>query len=272
MPRFSANLGFLFTEAPFLDRFQAAAAAGFRYVEFKSPYDYDLREIRQRLDACGLEAVLINMPDGDWDAGDRGLAADPARRDEFRLGVSRALEAAAALNVQRVNCLTGNAPAGAEKARIEDNLAENLSYAAGEMAKDKRLLMVEPLNGKDNPAFYLNDATKAADFLRRLGCGNVYLQYDVYHEAQMERDLLGELRACAPLLGHVQIADWPGRHEPGTGSVDFRAWFAALAELGYDGFVGMEYIPAAGTTASLRWLTDFGFDLRSPAGAAPLTP
>ncbi|MDR1321729.1 MAG: TIM barrel protein [Gracilibacteraceae bacterium] len=256
--RFSANLGFLFTEAPFLDRFQAAAAAGFRYVEFKSPYDYDLREIKQRLDAYGLEAVLINMPDGDWSAGDRGLAADPARRAEFREGVARALEAAATLNALRVNCLTGNAPPGAEQALVEDNLAENLRYAAGEMAKNQRLLLMEPLNGKDNPGFYLSDVTKAADFLDRQRLEGVYLQFDVYHEAQTGKDLLDELRAFAPRIRHVQIADWPGRHQPGTGEVDFRAWFSALTEAGYGGFVGMEYIPAGGTQDSLRWLAEFG--------------
>ncbi|MDR1603811.1 MAG: TIM barrel protein [Gracilibacteraceae bacterium] len=260
MLRFSANLGFLFTEVPFLERFQAAARAGFRYVEFKSPYDYDLRELRRRLEDCGLEAVLINMPDGDWNAGDRGLAADPARRAEFRTGVDRALEAAAALNAPRLNCLTGNAPPGLEESRIEDNLAENLDYAARELAKNKLLMTVEPLNAVDNPGFYLNDVTKAAHFLDRLNHDNVYLQYDVYHEARSGRDLIGELQAFAPRIGHVQVADFPGRHEPGTGEVDFKAWFAALTASGYTGFVGLEYIPAGGTEESLSWLADFGFN------------
>jgi hydroxypyruvate isomerase len=261
MLRFSANLGFLFTEAPFLDRFAAAADAGFRYVEFKSPYDYDLGEIKQRLDAFGLEVVLINMPDGDWNAGDRGLAADPDRRAEFRAGVALALEAAAELAAPRVNCLTGNAPPGAEKARIEDNLRENLDYAAGELAKDRRLLMVEPLNGRDNPLFYLNNVKKAAALLDGLRRENVFLQYDVYHEAREEQDLIGGLRTFAPRIGHIQVADWPGRHEPGTGDVEFPAWFAALTELDYGGFVGMEYVPSGDTRASLRWLADYGFTL-----------
>jgi hydroxypyruvate isomerase len=259
--KFSANLGFLFTEVPFLERFAAAARAGFRYVEMKSPYDFDPADLVRQLESNGLATALINLPDGDWGAGDRGLAADPARKQEFRESVPRAAEMALRLQAPRVNCLTGNAPAGMEPARVEANLVENLDFLAWEFAKAGLDVTVEPLNKKDNPLFYLSNITKAAALLKQVHHNNIYLQYDVYHEAQEDQDLIAVLRQYHQMIGHIQVADLPGRHEPGSGALDYAAWFKVLTELDYQGFIGMEYNPSAGTDASLAWLELYGLVL-----------
>ncbi len=246
MPRFAANLSLLFTEHAFLDRFGAAAGAGFDRVEYMFPYDFEPAELRARLDEHGLEQVLFNLPAGDWAAGERGIAADPARVDEFRAGVERALEYAAALDVPRVNCLAGRTGDRA-------TLVENLRFAAERFAAAGRTLLVEHVNTRDVPGFLVPTTTEAISVLDEVAHG-VKLQFDVYHAQVMEGDLVNRLRALLDRIGHVQVADNPGRHQPGTGEIDFGFVLAELDAMGYDGTVGLEYLPEPDTLASLAWL------------------
>jgi hydroxypyruvate isomerase len=245
MPRFAANLSLLFTEHPFLDRFAAAAAAGFSQVEFQFPYDFPAAEIRARMDAHGLELVLFNLPAGDWAAGDRGIAADPARAREFRDGVERALEYADALGAPRLNCLAG-------KVGDRATLVENVRHAAERL--DGRTLLVEHVNTRDVPGFLLPTTGAVLALLDEAGDERVKLQFDVYHAQVMEGDLVNRLRALLGRIGHVQVADNPGRHQPGTGEIDFGFVFAELDAMGYEGTVGLEYVPEPDTLASLAFL------------------
>jgi hydroxypyruvate isomerase len=248
MPRFSANLSFLFGERPFLERFAAAADAGFDAVEYMFPYEHPAAAIRERLDDAGLRQVLFNLPAGDWGAGDRGIAADPARIDEFREGIEPALHYAAALDVPRMNCLAGTKGDRA-------TLVGNVRLAAQRLAADGRTLLVEPVNTTDIPGFLVATAADAERLLDEVGADNVALQLDLYHaHMEGERDLEGLIERVAPRTGHVQIADSPGRHQPGTGEIDFDAALGRLDAVGYAGHVGLEYVPEPDTLASLAWL------------------
>jgi len=251
MPRFSANLSFLFGEHPFLDRFAAAAGAGFDAVEYMFPYEHPAAAIRERLDDAGVRQVLFNLPAGDWGAGDRGIAADPARVDEFRAGLGQALEYAAVLDVERMNCLAGTS---GERATLVDNLR----HAAQRLAADGRTLLVEPVNTTDIPGFLVATAADAERLLDQVGADNVALQLDLYRaHMECERDLQGLIERVAPRTGHVQIADSPGRHQPGTGEIDFDAALGRLDTVGYAGHVGLEYVPEPDTRASLAWLDHY---------------
>ncbi len=254
MLRFAANLSMLFTEAPFLDRFALAARAGFAGVECQFPYEASAAEIRARLDDLGLAMVLHNLPAGDWAAGDRGLACLPHRVDEFRAGVARAIAYARALGVPQVNCLAGIAPSGAAVEPLHRTLVDNLRFAARAFAAEGLKLLVEPINTFDMPGFFVNRTAQAVALLDEVGEPNAFVQYDAYHAQRMEGELAGTLARFLPRIAHVQVADNPGRHEPGTGEIRFDFLFAELARLGYDGWVGCEYKPAGRTDAGLHWL------------------
>jgi len=254
MPRFAANLSMLFNELPFLDRFAAAAAEGFRAVEYLFPYDYDAGDLRARLDESGLEQALHNMPAGDWAKGDRGIACDPARTDEFQDGVARAIEYAQTLGCKRLNCLAGIAPKHADAEAIRAAFVGNLRYAAAECAKAGIVLLTEPINRYDIPGFWLNYSAQAIDILDEVAADNLMLQYDVYHMQRMEGELAATIERLLPRIGHMQIADNPGRHEPGSGEINYAFLFAHLDRLGYDGWIGCEYKPAGDTVAGLSWM------------------
>lgn len=258
MPRFAANLSMLFTEAPFLDRFALAARAGFGAVECQFPYEVPAAEIGARLDDLGLRLVLHNLPAGDWAAGERGLACLPDRVDEFRAGIARGIAYAQALGVAQLNCLAGIAPPGLDAAARRRTLVDNLRLAAGALADAGMKLLLEPINTFDMPGFAVSRVDEALALLDEVGAANAFLQFDVYHAWRMGGEPVAALCAHLPRIAHVQIADHPGRHEPGSGAIPFGAVFAALDRLGYGGWVGCEYRPAGATEAGLGWL---------PAGA-----
>ena len=253
MPRFAANLSMLFTELPFLDRFEAAARAGFEAVEFLFPYAFEAQDIRDRLDAHGLKLVLHNLPAGDWEAGERGIACHPDRVDEFHAGVARAIAYAQALGVGQLNCLAGKAPAGVPDAVLRKTLVANLRFAAAELKAAGLRLLVEPINTFDIPGFYVNRTAQALTILDEVGADNAFVQYDIYHAQRMEGELAATLQKHLARIGHVQLADNPGRNEPGTGEIHYPFLFAHLDRIGYAGWVGCEYKPATTTEAGLGW-------------------
>ena len=253
MPRFAANLSMLFTEQPFLDRFARAAEAGFEAVEFLFPYDWPAEQIRARLDAHGLQLVLHNLPAGDWAAGERGIACHPDRVAEFRAGVATAIGYAQRLGVRQLNCLAGRLPEGVDPARAEATLVENLAFAATALREAGLKLLIEPINTVDIPGFFVNRTAQAAALIDAVGADNLAIQYDIYHAQRMEGELAATITRYLPKIGHVQLADNPGRHEPGTGEIHYPFLFALLDRLGYAGWIGCEYKPAAGTEAGLGW-------------------
>ena len=254
MPKFAANLTMLFTELPFLDRFERAARAGFKAVEFLFPYDYPVAEIRNRLVANRLELVLHNLPAGDWAAGERGIACLPDRVAEFRDGVATAIAYATALGVPRLHCLAGKTPGGFGDEAVRSTLVGNLRYAAAALKKANIRLLIEPINTFDIPGFYLSRTEQALALIDEVGSDNLFVQYDIYHAQRMEGELIATLTAHLARIGHVQPADNPGRHEPGTGEIHYGNVFAALDRIGYAGWVGCEYKPATTTEAGLHWL------------------
>ncbi|MGN3964766.1 hydroxypyruvate isomerase [Burkholderia gladioli] len=256
MPKFAANLTMLFTELPFPDRFQAAAEAGFDAVEFLFPYPYDKAELAERLAANRLKLVLHNLPAGNWEQGERGIACLPDRRAEFEDGVGRAIDYAKALQVPQLNCLVGIPSASAPRDTTLVTIVENLRFAARALRQEGIRLLVEPCNHFDIPGFALNRSLEALDVIRAVGSDNLFLQYDIYHMQRMEGELAATLRANLPSIAHVQLADNPGRHEPGTGEIRYDYLFALLDELGYDGYVGCEYKPLKGTREGLGWLRE----------------
>jgi len=253
MPRFAANLTMLFNEVPFLDRFERAAKAGFEAVEFLFPYAHRPQEIASRLESHGLKLVLHNLPAGDWDAGERGIACHPDRVDDFRAGVGRAIEYAQALGVPQLNCLAGKAPAGIDDATLRRTLVGNLRFAAAELKRAGLRLLVEPIIPYDIPGFYVNRTEQALAILDEVGADNAFVQYDIYHAQRMEGELAATLQKHLARIGHVQLADNPGRHEPGTGEINYRWLFAHIDRIGYTGWIGCEYKPAADTEAGLGW-------------------
>jgi len=253
MPRLAANLTMLFTEHPFLERFAAAADAGFDAVEFLFPYEHSAAEVRGAVRDANLEVVLFNLPAGDWAGGERGLAALPDRVQEFRAGVERALEYAAELDCPRLNCLAGLSADGGDAAAQWRTLVENVRHAGECVAAAGRTLVVEPVNDKDVAGFFLPTTTDAIRLLDEVGDPRVRLQFDVYHVQRMEGDVTARLRALFDRIDHVQIADNPGRHQPGTGELNFGFLFAELDRLGYAGLVGLEYVPEPDTLSSLGW-------------------
>ncbi|MEO8124933.1 MAG: hydroxypyruvate isomerase [Burkholderiales bacterium] len=255
MPKFAANLMMLFTEVPFLDRFERAAKAGFDAVEFLFPYAFPAAEIKSRLDANGLKLVLHNLPAGDWDAGERGIACLPDRVEEFRLGVAKAIEYGTALGTPRLNCLAGKAPAGANDSVLRETFVANLKFAAAELKKAGLRLLIEPINTFDIPGFFLNRTAQALAILDDVGSDNLFVQFDIYHAQRMEGELAATMKTHLTRIGHIQLADNPGRNEPGTGEINYDFLFAHLDAIGYTGHIGCEYKPATTTEAGLGWLT-----------------
>lgn len=253
MPAYAANLTMLFTEVPFLDRFAAAAQANFKAVEFLFPYDYSAEEIQQRLKDNGLQLVLHNLPAGDWNAGERGIACLPDRVAEFRTGVATAIRYAKALEVQQLNCLAGKAPAGVDSNLLRQTFVSNLRYAAAELKAAGLKLLIEPINTYDIPGFYLNNTQQAIDILDEVGAENAFLQYDIYHAQRMEGELTATMTKHLARIGHIQLADNPGRHEPGSGEINYATLLKHLVNIGYKGWVGCEYKPASNTLAGLGW-------------------
>ena len=253
MPRFAANLSMLFCEQPFAERFAAAARAGFAAVEVQFPYELPATQIADLLREYGLQLVLHNLPAGDWAAGERGIACHPDRVEEFRTGVAQAIDYATALGCPQLNCLAGIAPAGVAGADIRATFVANLRYAAAELKRAGLKLLVEPINTFDIPGFTLSHTVQALGILDEVAADNAFLQYDVYHAQRMEGELGNTLARHLPRIAHIQIADNPGRHEPGSGEINFAWLFRHLDAIGYTGWVGCEYRPATTTEAGLDW-------------------
>ncbi len=263
MPKFAANLTMLFNEAPFLDRFALAAKAGFTAVEYLFPYDFDASALKAALDVNGLTQVLHNLPAGNWAGGERGIAVLPDRIDEFRRGVASAIDYATALGCTQINCLSGIAPVGVSDAVLRATFVANLRLAAAELGKHGIRLLIEPINRFDIPGFYLNTVEQAASIIKEVGSDNLFIQYDLYHQQRTEGELIGTFKKHQAQIAHVQLADNPGRNEPGTGEINYPFVFEALDAAGYDGFIGCEYKPRATTADGLGWLADIVNPVRS---------
>jgi hydroxypyruvate isomerase len=259
MPHFAANLTMTFQEIPFMQRFAAASQAGFDSVEFMFPYDYTQAELRQALDDNHLQIVLFNLPAGNWAQGDRGVAVNPNRKQEFRDGVEKALVYADALGVKQLNCLVGKKLSEFSDAEQRAAIVENLRYAAEKLAEKGIRLLVEPLNAYDMPGFYHSTAKQVLDLLDEVGHANAYLQYDLYHEQRGAGELTATLRNHLARIAHIQIADTPGRHQPGTGELNYQYLFSEMDRLGYTGYVGLEYIPEGQTVNSFAWIEEYGY-------------
>ncbi len=265
MPKFAANLTMLFTELPFLDRFAAAAAAGFSAVEFLFPYDFDKSALADALQANRLELVLHNLPAGDWTAGERGIACDPTRISEFRDGVGRAIGYATALRCPRLNCLAGIV-AATDGAVARRTLIDNLHHAADALEDAGIAMVLEPVNTRNVPGFFVNRTQQALEILDEVGSDNLELQFDIYHAQVMDGDLATTIENYLDRIGHLQVADNPGRHEPGTGEINYPYLFDRIDALGYDGWIGCEYKPRGTTQSGLDWLAPY----RAVAAQAPL--
>ncbi|NPU69270.1 hydroxypyruvate isomerase [Bradyrhizobium sp. 83012] len=256
MPRFAANLTMLFNELPFIDRFAAAKAAGFSGVEYLFPYDFDKAELREQLARHGLTQVLHNLPAGNWAAGERGIAILPDRVDDFRDGVRRAIEYAKALDCRQLNCLVGIAPDDADPRELNQVLVRNLRFAATALKAQGIKLLIEPINTLDIPGFFLSRTAQALQLISDVESDNLFVQYDIYHMQIMEGDLARNMQKHLARIAHIQLADNPGRHEPGTGEINYAFLFRHLDAIGYAGWVGCEYKPRAGTVEGLGWLMD----------------
>ncbi len=253
MARFAANLSMMYTEHPFLDRFGAAARDGFRGVEFLFPYENTPAELRQRLDDNGLTQVLFNAPPGDWAKGERGIASLPGREEEFRRSVASALEYAAVLGNTRVHVMAGLIAAGDDRTRHRKTYVDNLAWAAEQAASAGITTVIEPINTRDIPGFFLNRQDEAHAVCEEVGAANLKVQLDLYHCQIVEGDLAVKMRKNLSQVGHIQIAGVPDRGEPDRGEVNYPFLFDLLDELGYDGWIGCEYRPRAGTSAGLGW-------------------
>ena len=257
MPKFAANLSMQFNEVDFLDRFAAAAKAGYKGVEYLFPYAYAKDDLAARLAENGLEQVLFNMPPGDWAKGERGLACLPDRVSEFQETVGKAIDYAKALKCPRVHAMAGLKPQGVAEDKVRATYVANIKFAAAETAKAGLTLVIEPINFRDMPGFFLNYSKQALDIIAEVGAPNLKLQYDIYHMQRMEGELANTIKANIGVIGHMQLADTPGRHEPGTGEINYPFLFKAIDEAGYEGWIGCEYVPAAGTEAGLGWFAAY---------------
>jgi hydroxypyruvate isomerase len=253
MPKLAANLTMLWNELDFLDRFDAAAKAGFTGVEYLFPYAYPKEALAERLARHRLTQVLHNLPAGDWAKGDRGIACNPHRVGEFQEGVGAAIDYAKALGCRQVNCLAGIPPVGAAADVVRATFVSNLRFAADKLGAEGIRLLIEPINTFDIPGFFLSRTRQALDIIRDTGSLNVYVQYDIYHMQRMEGELANTMKAHLAQIRHVQLADNPGRNEPGTGEINYRFLFRLLDSIGYDGWIGCEYKPRGGTDEGLGW-------------------
>ena len=253
MPKLAANLSMMFNEVDFMDRFGAAAGEGFKGVEYLFPYDYDKDELRSALDRHGLVQVLHNLPAGDWDSGERGIACLPDRVGEFQDGVGRAIEYATTLGCGQVNCLAGVAPLEVPSEALHEVFVSNLAFAAGELEQAGITLLIEAINTRDIPGFFLQTTSQALAIVDDVGSENLKLQYDIYHMQIMEGDLTPTIEANLSMIQHMQLADNPGRNEPGTGEINYPFLFDAIDKMGYEGWIGCEYKPRTTTTEGLQW-------------------
>jgi hydroxypyruvate isomerase len=253
MPKLSANLSMLFTEVDFLERFERTANAGFKAAEYLFPYSWEVDRLGEQLDRYGLQQVLFNLPAGNWEAGERGIATLPDRVGEFQDGVGLAIQYAKALRCPCVNCLAGLTPADISESKIRKTLVENLRFAADTLSRENIRLLVEALNTRDVPGFYLKRTVEVAQLIEDVDHSNVQYQYDIYHMQIMEGDLTHTIRENIGIIGHMQLADNPGRHEPGSGEIHFSNLFRFIDEAGYTGWIGCEYKPSGKTEDSLRW-------------------
>jgi hydroxypyruvate isomerase len=257
VPKFSANLSFLYQDLSFLDRFAAAAKDGFGALEYLGPYAEPKVKVANALQANGLKQALFNVPSGDWAGGERGIACLPDRIEEFRNGISLALDYAKALACPQVNVISGLVPKGGNLETLEKVLVENLKYAAERTADAGVKLLIEPINLRDIPGFFLSNTDHAERILEKVGSDNLYIQYDFYHMQIMQGDLIPTFTRLKDRIAHVQIADNPGRNEPGTGEINYGFILSELDRLGYDGWVGCEYKPKAGTSEGLGWMKPY---------------
>jgi 2-dehydrotetronate isomerase len=258
VPKFAANLSFIFQEVGFLDRFAAAAACGFKAVEYLTPYDHPAEVIAEQLNRHGLEQALFNMPPGDWAAGERGIGALPGREQEFREGIDIALQYAKATKCRILHAMAGVLPTGADPAAAERSYIANLRHAADRLAAANLTLVIEPINTRDIPGYFLNTTTQAMAIIERVGRANLKLQLDLYHVQIMEGDLAHRIRTLFGHYPHVQIAGNPGRHEPDVGEIHYPFLFDLLDEIGYSGWIGCEYRPKGETRAGLGWASRYG--------------
>jgi hydroxypyruvate isomerase len=257
MPKFCANLSLMFNEVPFLDRFRAAREAGFRGVEYLFPYAIPKSQLADKLAENGLVQVLHNMPGGDWDQGERGLACLPDRVGEFQDSVGATLQYAVALSCTQVNCLAGIAPPGLARDRAEQTFIDNLRFAAPRLQAAGIKLLIEAINTRDIPGFFLNTTRQSVAILEAVGSDNLFVQYDIYHMQIMEGDLAPTIEANFARIAHMQLADTPGRHEPGTGEIHYPFLFDFIDRLGYNGWIGCEYRPKTNTLQGLGWIQPY---------------
>ena len=258
MPNFAANLSFLFQELDFLDRFEAARRAGFQAVEYLFPYDHAPAEIAARLDDNGLTQALFNLSPGDWEAGERGLAALPGREDDFRRSVDNALRYADALGCRRLHVMAAVVPAGTDARPYEDAYVANLAVAAQALGREGVRALIEPLNQTDMPGYLLSTSGHARRIIETVASGNLFLQYDLYHRQIMEGSLAAGFAQHREIIAHIQIAGVPGRHEPSVGEINYPYLFDMLDQAGYEGWVGCEYRPRGSTLEGLGWLAPYG--------------
>lgn len=254
MPNLNANLSMLFNEVDFLDRFDAAAKAGFKGVEYLFPYDFDMHEIKQKLQSNNLTQVLFNLPAGDWDSGERGIACHPERIEEFRQGVDLAIEYAKVLECSQCNILAGIVPDGVNQIDAQKTFIENLNYAAPRLEKAGIRCLIEAINTRDIPGFFLNNTKQTLEIIKQVDSTNLFYQYDIYHMQIMEGDITPTIEANLKNIAHIQLADNPGRNEPGTGEINYHFIFKFLDSIKYTGWIGCEYKPKNTTQAGLYWL------------------
>jgi len=253
MPRFAANVSTLFTETGFLERFAAARKAGFQAVEYQYPYDFAPAEVARAAREAGVEVVLHNMPQGDAQRNERGTACLPGREQRFRDDLERAIEYARAARCSSLHLMAGVVPAGAERAALHATYVANLKHAAKRLGEERMRLLIEPLSERTVANCFLRSSAQAAQVLGEVGAGNALIQYDLFHMQIMEGNLAATIERLLPRIGHLQIADAPGRHEPGSGEINFDFLFRHVDALGYAGWIGCEYNPARGTVESLKW-------------------
>jgi 2-dehydrotetronate isomerase len=251
MPRFSANVSMMFTEHEFLDRFAAARRAGFDAVEFQFPYDFDRGRIAENLQRADLSVSVFNLSPGDWSSGDRGLAAMPGRESEFRSSVEAAISYAKAVDAKRLHVMAGASGRGAEPSRA--TFVRNLKIAADRLGEEGLEALIEPINQRDMPGYFLSSADTAASIIEEVGAPNLKLQFDIYHQQIIGGDVSQTLRRMLPIIGHIQIAGVPDRHEPDDGELNYRYLFRLLDSLGYQGWIGCEYRPRGATIDGLGW-------------------
>ncbi|MEI7611632.1 MAG: hydroxypyruvate isomerase [Betaproteobacteria bacterium] len=257
MPKFAANLTMLFNEVDFLERFKAASEAGFKGVEYLFPYAYPKEQLREQLDQHGLSQILHNLPAGDWAKGERGIAIFPERIGEFQDGVGKAIEYAKALGCKQLNCLAGIAPTGSDPDKLRETFIANIRFASQQMKAQGIKFLLEAINTFDMPGFYLSRTQQTLELIEACGGDNIYYQYDIYHMQRMEGELAATIRKNLPRIAHMQLADNPGRHEPGSGEINYPYLFDLVDSLGYEGWIGCEYKPVATTSGGLSWLRPY---------------